>query len=69
MLDMSICFIKVEQEVGYCEFVDAVSAIFLPPVWAYTLVRRRLAPFLQSLAPVIASLDRYGRSVDLCGRV
>jgi len=42
------------------QFVYAVSAIFLLPVSAYALVGRRLSPFLQSLAPDIASLDRYG---------
>ena len=38
--------IKVEYEVRYCEFVYAVSAIFLGllPVSAYALVRRSLAP-------------------------
>ena len=32
--DRSIYCIKVEKEVGYREFVYAVSAIFLLPVWA-----------------------------------
>ena len=43
------------------QFVYAVFAIFLLPVWAYALVLRRLLPFLQCLrlAPDIASLDRY----------
>jgi len=34
VVDTSIYCIKVEQEVGYCEFVYVVSAIFLLPVWA-----------------------------------
>jgi len=32
--DRTIHCIKVEQEVGYCEFVYVVSAILLLPVWA-----------------------------------
>ena len=33
VVDTSICSIKVEWEVGYREFVYAVSTIFLLPVW------------------------------------
>jgi len=33
VVDTSIC-IKVEYEVGYCECVYSVYAIFLLPVWA-----------------------------------
>jgi len=58
--DWSIYCIKVEQEVGYCEFVNTVSAIFLLPVSSYALVGRLLSPILQSLAPDITSVDRYG---------
>jgi len=32
--DRSIHCIKVEQEVEYCDFVYAVSAVFLLPIWA-----------------------------------
>ena len=58
--DRSIYCIKVEKEVGYCEFINAVSVIFLLPVSAYALVGffYRLLP---SFAPYIPSLDRYGR--------
>jgi len=58
---MSIDCIRVEYEVGYCDFVHTVSAIFLLPVSAYTLIGRRLSHFLQYLAPDVASLDRDGR--------
>jgi len=40
----------VKLEVGYCEFICAVSAIFLLSVSVYALVGRRLLPLLQSLA-------------------
>jgi len=43
------------------QFVYAVSVIFLLPVSAYALAGRLLSPFLQSLAPAIASLDHCGR--------
>jgi len=43
------------------QFVYAVSAIFLLPASAYVLVGRLLSPFVQYLAPDIASFDRYGR--------
>jgi len=45
------------------QFVYAVSAIFLLPVSTYALVTSQASfmAFLQSLAPDIASLDRYGR--------
>jgi len=33
VVDTSIYCIKVEYEVGYREFVYAVSAIFILPVW------------------------------------
>jgi len=33
VVDTSIYCIKVEQQVGCCDFVYAVSAIFLLPVW------------------------------------
>ena len=55
--DRSIYCIKV----GYCEFVYALSSIFLLPVAAYALVEILLSLYLQSLAPDIASLDRCGR--------
>jgi len=59
--EKSIYCIKVEKEIEYCEFINAVSAIFLLPVSAYALVGLLLSPFLQSFAPDIASLDRYVR--------
>jgi len=43
--DRSIYCITIEYEVGYCEFVYAVSAIFLLPFPAYALVGHRLSPF------------------------
>ena len=46
MADRFIYCIKVELEVGYCEFVYVVSAIFLLLVSAKALVGRRFSPFL-----------------------
>ena len=48
----SIYCIKVEHEVGYCEFVYAVSDIFLLPVSAYALVGRLLSPFCNLLRQI-----------------
>jgi len=36
--------IKVEYDVGYCEFVYVVSGIFLLPVWRETAVGGLLSP-------------------------
>jgi len=49
VVDMSIYCIKLEWEVGYCEFVYGVSAIFLLPVSAFALVGR----FIASLQSVV----------------
>ena len=57
VVDMSIYCIKVEWEVGYCEFVYGFSAIFLLPVSAFAL----FIASLQSVAPDMASVDHYGR--------
>ena len=57
--DGTIYCIKVEQEVGYCELVYAVSAIFLLPVSVYVLVGRLVSPALQSLAPFILRIATF----------
>jgi len=56
--DRSIYCIKVEKEVGYREFVYAVSAIFLLPVWpemAVGLVGGLFSPVMLILRCIIAS--------------
>jgi len=68
VLDASIYCIKVEQEVGYCEFVYAVSAIFLLPVFACALfgvfcrLFRNLLRQISRLSTVTVSFDVKRRS-------
>ena len=50
----SIYCIEVEQEVGYCEFVYAVSAIFLFPVWPEMTVSGLFLPVMRLLHRVVA---------------
>jgi len=60
VVDTSIYCIEVQLEVGYSEFVYAVTAISISGL-GVGVVGRRLPPFfLQSLAPDISFLDRYG---------
>ena len=59
VVNTSVYCIKVEQEVGYCEYVYAVSAIFLLPVSVYVLVGRLVSPALQSLAPFILRIATF----------
>jgi len=53
--DRFIYCINVELEVGYREFVHAVSAIFLLPVWPEMAVCGLFAPVMRVLRRIVAS--------------
>jgi len=55
VVDKSIYCVKVEQEVGFCEFVYAVFAIFLLPVWPEMAVSGLYSPVMRALRCVVTS--------------
>ena len=72
MADSSINYcLKVEKEVEYCEFMNAVSAIFLLPVSAYALAGLLLSSFcnllhrISHLSTAMAAFDVKQRSLTL----
>jgi len=63
----SICCTKVEYEAGYCEFVYAVSAIFLLPVWPETAVGALFSP-VNTHIRLTAAISDYQYTGSSCGR-